>query len=293
MTLAVPRLLILLAALAGLTLAGGHAISAPAGAKVRFEISAPRSPEDETVAGLLAAQGWLEPIRAQLDVFRLVRPITVRIRSCPGRGQAWYEDDTVTVCYRYLANIVRNAARPDRPEWVSQEQAIAGGVVDVFFHEFGHALFEQHNIPLLGREEDAADQLAAFMMLGRRREEAASLVKGTAYIYLRWLQDYGDGFRHDGRTLSTGARAYSAEPHASSAQRFYNLVCLAYGANQALFKDLARAADLPEDRAEGCEDEYGLVANAWKRLIAPLVDERLALRAHGTSLIAPFKASGG
>ena len=32
-------------------------------------------------------------------------------------------------------------------------------------HELGHALFHKYDIPLFGREEDAADQFAAYFML--------------------------------------------------------------------------------------------------------------------------------
>lgn len=272
---------------------GQVAVAPAAAATVTFDYRPAQTVEDTAVLDMLKARGWLEPIRAKLESFRLKRAMTVRLQSCSGWGGAWYEGNAVTVCYRYIGNVMRHAAREDRPAWVSQEEAIAGGVVDVFLHEFAHGLFDQHQIPILGREEDAADQLSAYMMLTRSPDEAKALVTGTAHLYWRWLRDFGDGARHGNKTLGTGARAYTAEPHGSSAQRFYNLVCLAYGSDEKLFKELAKSAELPEDRAEGCEDEYALVANAWKRLIAPHVDDRLMLRARAKNMVAPFRKVGG
>lgn len=268
-------------------------LTGAASARVTLEFATPQTPEDAAVLETLNAQGWLVPIKAQLDAFKLKRPIAVRLRSCTGWGGAWYEGNMVTVCYRYIGNVMRHARREDRPAWVSEEQAIAGGVVDIFFHEFAHALFDQFAIPILGREEDAADQVAAYMMLMRGGDEAAGLIKGTAYLYLRWMRDFGDGARHGGRTLSTGARAYAAEPHASSAQRFYNILCLAYGADEDRFAQLVRDTDLPEDRADGCEDEWVLIDKAWKKLVLPLIDERLAKQAKAKSLLRPFSKVGG
>lgn len=260
---------------------------------VRITLAEPNNPEDAKVRQVLEERGWLSPIRTYLDSFRLKRPVTLALRSCPGYGGAWYEDDTVTVCYRYLGNIVRHASRAERPAWVSEPEAIAGGVVDVFFHEFAHALLDQHAIPILGREEDAADQIAGYMMLSRGGAEAAGLVKGTAYLYLRWFTDYGDGRWRTRDTLRTGARAFAAEPHGSFDQRFYNIVCLAYGADEAAFASLATAADLPKDRAEGCSEEYELVRNAWTKLIAAHVDGTKAAAARSKSLLAPFTKAGG
>jgi hypothetical protein len=252
----------------------------------------PQTADDTNVLAVIKQHGWLDPVLARLKAFKLKRPVTFKMRTCSGRDTAWYEDDTVTVCYRYVGDIIRHAARADRPPWVSEEEAIAGGVVDVFFHEFGHAFFEQHNVPVLGREEDAADQFAAYLMLTPGRQEAASLIKGIAYIYLRWLRDYG-GRGQRQRTLTSGARIYAADPHGSAAQRFFNVVCFAMGTGEEAFKELARQADLPEDRAEGCGEEYGLFNKAWQRLIAPHIDETAARAARGTSLIAPFRKTGG
>src|SRR5215218_6734685 len=47
----------------------------------------------------------------------------------------------------------------------SRGEAVVGPVSDALFHETGHALVELLSVPVPGREEDAADQFAAFSVL--------------------------------------------------------------------------------------------------------------------------------
>ena len=67
-----------------------------------------------------------------------------------------------------------------------------------------------------------------------------------------------------------------ANEHGTPAQRFYNLLCIAYGADPKLFGDLVEKGYLPKDRSEGCEGEYQQVAFAFQKLIAPHIDPGLA-----------------
>jgi hypothetical protein len=67
-----------------------------------------------------------------------------------------------------------------------------------------------------------------------------------------------------------------ADEHGTPAQRFYNLLCIAYGADPKTFGDLVEKGYLPKDRSEGCEGEYQQAAFAFERLIRPHIDQRLA-----------------
>jgi hypothetical protein len=70
-----------------------------------------------------------------------------------------------------------------------------------------------------------------------------------------------------------------ADAHGLPAQRFYNLLCMAYGADPVLFADLVEKKYLPESRAEGCADEYKQVTYAVHKLISPYVDQKLSKKA--------------
>jgi Putative metallopeptidase len=71
-----------------------------------------------------------------------------------------------------------------------------------------------------------------------------------------------------------------ADEHGTPAQRFYNVLCLAYGADPKLFGDVVTKGFLPEDRAVICEREYAQVAHAFDTLIGPHIDRTLARQLH-------------
>jgi hypothetical protein len=137
---------------------------------------------------------------------------------------------------------------------------VVGPFFDTCLHEFAHALFDMLDMPVLGREEDAADQVAAYIYLQLGSAEARRLITGTAYAYI----------------AESGAAPLSlkqfADDHGPPAQRAYNLLCIAYGADSTLFGDFVTKGYLPKKRAEGCNNEYGQVADAFETLISPHID---------------------
>ena len=66
-------------------------------------------------------------------------------------------------------------------------------------------------------------------------------------------------------------------------QRFYNVLCLAYGADAKLFEQVVSDGHLPAERAEGCEDEYAQVKRAMTILIDPFIDEKSLRNAYSPS----------
>ena len=110
-----------------------------------------------------------------------------------------------------------------------------GPLFDVFLHEFGHAAFELFDVPLFGREENAADQFSAYIMLHMGKEEARRLILGTAYPTRVEAEDPSEKL-----TMSK-----YADEHGTPAQRFNNLLCVAYGADAKLFEDLVAKGYLP------------------------------------------------
>lgn len=151
-------------------------------------------------------------------------------------------------------------------------------------HEFAHALFDYADIPVLGREEDAADQVAAYIYLQIGKDEARRLILGTIYTYLI-----------DVKNSPPPTMVEFAGEHSTSGQRAYNLLCMAYGADPKLFHDLPALGNLPQERAEYCGEEYELIALAFQALIAPHIDHDLAkevydrtwLPGENTSLLSP------
>ena len=232
--------------------------------RIQFSYVPPKNPEHETVFRLLKERQVLEKFKQFLSPLRLPRILRLNLTGCDGDSNAWYEDDTVTVCYEYIDEQLRNAPKETTSAGVTRAYAIIGPTVEVFLHEVGHAVFDYLKVPLFGREEDAADQFAAYLLLQFAKDDARRLIAGVAYAY------------HTEASVPSTKKNPFADEHGLPAQRFYNLLCTAYGADSKLFADLVEKGYLPKERAEGCEGEYNQVALAMTKLIRPYIDQTRA-----------------
>ena len=151
-----------------------------------------------------------------------------------------------------------HACEDDRRPALRRWTQFIGPLFDTCLHEFAHALFDMLKVPVLGREEDAADQVAAYINLQFGKAEARRLIMGTAYAYANEAE----------RAAPLSLKQF-ADEHGTPAQRAYNVLCIAYGADPELFGDLVSKGYLPKKRAEGCGDEYGQIADAFDGIDQP------------------------
>jgi hypothetical protein len=232
---------------------------------------APKDPAQREIYEKLKQRRVLEDLREVLSPFDLPHTLTLRLKGCDGVENAWYDDEdhSVTVCYEYVARVARDAPRETTPAGVTPQDAIVGPTAEVFLHEFAHALFDLLKIPVLGREEDAADMVAAYTLLQFGPQFARSAIGGIAYMYARQAND---------KPMNTET---AAEVHPFTQQRFYSLLCLAYGADPKTFGDVVEKGYLPKDRAENCVYEYRQVDYAVRTLLWPHMDpaQRAKVRA--------------
>lgn len=234
----------------------------------------PQSPDHLPVYKLVREREGLEKLREILSPLRLPRRLQLRTRGCDGISNAWYDGESVTVCYEYLDDLWKKAPDKPTPAGIVPIDTLVGPFTDVFLHEVGHAIFDILRVPLFGREEDAADQFSTYIMLQFDKEQARRLILGSAYQYKGDLTDPN----------VTMPRQKFADEHGTPAQRFYNLLCTAYGADPKLFADFVDKGFLPIERAAGCEDEYAQISRAFNTLIGPHIDRKLARNLHKTWL---------
>lgn len=137
-----------------------------------------------------------------------------------------------------------------------REAFVEANLLAVFYHELGHALIDILRLPVFGQEEDAAD-VASILLIDGFYEEAAAqaLAYDTAFGFL-------------GEAAAAADIAYW-DTHGPDEQRFYNTVCLFYGANPEAREDFAIDLGLPPERAETCPDEFALALDSW----GPAFDE--------------------
>jgi len=95
------------------------------------------------------------------------------------------------------------------------------------------------------------------------------LIGGAAYTYKNYIRN---------PRVNLPLTAF-ADAHSAPMQRFYNLLCMAYGADRDTFEDVVENGYLPEDRARSCQMEFGEVNFAFNKLIMPAIDEELGKKA--------------
>lgn len=251
--------------------------------QVRIEYVFPKNAAHGEIHDRMKADRVLEKFREFLSPLRLPGPLLLKFEGCDGISNAWYEPASraVTVCYEYIADVIGNAPAETTAAGVTRDEAIVGPGVEVFLHEIAHALFDMLKLPILGREEDAADQIAAYALMQLGKEDARRTVIGVGYMY-----------GHEAQSQTPGMKQF-ADAHGLPAQRFYNLLCMAYGADPKLFADLVEQKTLPESRAEYCADEYRQVEYAVNKLIAPHMDQKQRGQVKARKWLKPSAAVEG
>jgi hypothetical protein len=237
----------------------------------------PKNAAHQPIYEQLKEVSFLEKLQQFLAPFRLPRALLVKVEGCDGDANAFYENDVITVCYEYIEDLRKTMPAETTAAGVAPIDALVGPLFDTSLHEFAHALFEMLRLPVLGREEDAADQVSAYIMLQLGKVEVRRLIGGVAYAYKTEAE----------AATKPPTMTHFADVHGTPAQRFYNVLCIAYGADKQLFGDLVEKGYLPKDRAEDCKDEYQQVAYAYEKLIGPHVDRARAKKVFDKRWLRP------
>jgi len=212
----------------------------------------------------------LETLQEFLSPLKLPKKIAVKMDQCGGALAVPYKPDAVvTVCYEHLASI-RDTAPQDgfvsfgAGRELTADQAVAGGIARLVLYETSFAVFDVLKIPVWGRVEEAADNVTALIMLDFGEELAWTTILGSAW-YLAQRGMLGTGF------FSDAARPLEA-------QRFYNYLCFAYGAQPKSYEFLVNGFNLPPDRARLCREEFFKLRRAFRGTFMRHVDVQLLER---------------
>ena len=236
--------------------------------RIRIEYGAPKNPQHQPIYDMLKQKHALEKLQEILGAFKLPSDLTLRTAGCDGIPNAWYQQGVITVCYEYLDTIKKTLPKDMDSTGVTPADAIAGQFFYAFTHEMGHAAFDLLDVPNLGPLEDAADRFATYIILQFGPDDAQKLIKGAAYGYRPYVQN---------PKLSVPLVVFS-DAHSPPPQRFFNLICMAYGANSQLFGEFVTKGYLPKQRAGQCQREYGELSYAFKKQIGPYIDQEIAKR---------------
>jgi Putative metallopeptidase len=156
---------------------------------------------------------------------------------------------------------------------------VDGNLYFLMYHEMAHALISEFSLPVIGREEDAADRLATLLMTPDSKEQEPEYLLGAI-----------QGWFAIANETPLNEIAWWDE-HGTDRQRGFQIGCLLYGAEPARYQKLAKLIDLPEDRRETCELESKQNKGSWDSLLEPNLVEEGGAKTAGTIKVeyAPTK----
>ena len=236
---------------------------------LKIEYKAPTDKKLEPIYQRLKGREVLERLQAFLSPLRLPQPLNVVTAECGGLIELPYQPDApVTICYEYIDLIEQAAPRgigAVGQALVTPDIALVGPVVQFSLRSVARRIIDMLELPVWGNIEDAADSLAAFIMLEVSPQVAQKTVFGTAYFFAKTVQS---------EKLDLAA----IRPHI--AQRYFNLLCIAVGSDlvrYSVFLPLQRQegpGDLPKNRYDYClqlaspeHSEYNKIKYAFHQLI--------------------------
>jgi len=244
-----------------------------AAGRIQIAYVPPKDPAHQPLYALLQQRRALEKVQTAFGAFRLPRDVTVRTIGCDGVANAWYQPidgrPTVTLCYEYLQEVWEKLPQQTNMAGVTQVDALAGQLFFAVAHEFGHLSFDVYGVPVFGREEDAADNFATYIML-HFRDDARRLVGGAAWSYNMFIKDFKDNPK------ATLPLAAFSSNHGQPEERYYNLLCITYGSDQKHYADLVENGYLPQARAKDCKYEFDVLQFAFQQQIMPHIDQERA-----------------
>ena len=237
---------------------------------IHIEYQEPKNAALKPVRERLMQNRGLETYRELLSPFRMPEDLYIKAVDCDGVPNAYFfrENDlaTIRICYDYLKEIHEKLPKETTPAGIEPHDALLGQLMFALMHEFGHAAFDLYQAPIFGRQEDAADQFATYIMLQFGGEKAHRLIKGAAYSYKGFIKTLKDKPQ-----VTVPLAAFSSD-HGAPEERFYNLACIAYGYDPKIFAEVVDKDYLPEHRAKVCKYEYGNLRFAFRKMIAPHID---------------------
>jgi len=142
-------------------------------------------------------------------------------------------------------------------ERMEQQRFAKNNSLFVLYHELGHLIFDQMELPILGREEDAADNMASWILLTRRTPQAEAA-----------LTDAARGWQLSGRAYNSGgydSDFYAA--HSLDRQRSFQIVCLMVGSNVGAFRPIANQYRMDRDRQDSCYFDWETVDRSLRGLL--------------------------
>lgn len=151
------------------------------------------------------------------------------------------------------------------------EESVREYILDVnryiLYHEIGHALVDIYDLPIIGDRETSADNLSAIYSLEFTHDGFNILVDAAD-----WFDLY-----YEAKVLGDPEEKESTfwDEHRMDAQRYYYLLCMAYGkypketAEELASYDDKNLDEFIKEKGDSCQAFYQDSYDKWMRLLKP------------------------
>lgn len=172
------------------------------------------------------------------------------------------ETNKILVSYDFVQEIEDVFTKAKKDIDGEPKEAAIQALMYMIIHELAHALIHNYDLPVVGKEEDAADGLAS-VLLSEYFEGGQEAVLDAATFF---------------DLISANRKELTDEDfwdeHSLDEQRLYNALCYVYGSDPKKYADIKKVAGFPTERADLCEEEYAKLADSWEVLLEPYAKKR-------------------
>jgi hypothetical protein len=231
--------------------------------KIRVIYSNSKDPLAREILPIFRKEKFFEMVSAVITAnTRLPRDITVFVRDC-GTANAFYSNKnrSITVCNELTSALVKSfIAAGMKPEEAGENAVYA--VVFIFYHEAGHMLISELNLPITGREEDVADQFSAYILLDWfDTKETAEFGRQVVAAAAQWFAI--------SKTSENNLLAAFLDEHSLNEQRFFSLLCMLYVKDPDQYAGLVSKYGFTPSRLRICRSELNQITKSWNTLLKP------------------------
>lgn len=225
---------------------------------VRVVYEAPLNAAEASTVNMLKVSAVTEPVVTLInETITFPRPLEIVFG---GEEGPLYDSDTnkILVPYSFIQEVKsRFAAAKYAETGISPEEAAQDALMHTLFHELAHALIYLHELPIVGREEDAADTLASVLLI-EFFEEGQEIAISAADLFDLESEDIDEFEEQD-----------FWDEHSLDVQRYYSTLCHVYGSEPEKYAHLKDDGVIGDERAELCIEEYEQVSKGWMLLLSP------------------------
>lgn len=189
------------------------------------------------------------------EVFELPRRLEIVFLDIDMEN-CWYSpaEHRVTITYPMIEFLYKCSESTGQTDHNKRMSFAMGCILAIFFHEMGHAIIGEMGIPVVGREEDAADEFSTLWMLMHGSKVGEEFIGHTIDLY---------------NVLGANHQQVPYwDEHSLNQQRAFSLLLTLYAYNPQAYEKLVSSV-VPEQSMARARYDFPEKKARWNKLLKP------------------------